>query len=255
MKQTCQIVGIIVLMLLFSSCNSEKREWKKVQTIYTVQAFGEFLLKHPEGDYYTIALKAKEMLEKLQEPDFISWLSNKSESEIGELKKDGNFDHNSFNIKKWETLYTEWNNISEPFLIEEMYYTSYGVQDSAVLKNSKGIIAKKVIFRSPYNPMQVTGYGYQYPDSKDELFFVIDLQGEFIESSTISHTKKFLCLDNKGRIIKENGAPKFLPTFNASQKTTFRNEYDGAWIEKTTTTIYPCEDCNSTNKEISFVWQ
>ena len=191
--------------------------------------------------------------EKLKDPDFISWLSGKSENELKELKKDGNFDYNYFNIKKWKTFFETWDKISEPFLTEEIKYNQFGLYDEIILKNSKGVIAEKVVFRSPYNPTQITGFGYSYPGEK-KLFFVIDHQKEVKESETASHTIMFLCLDKKGRIIQENGKPKLLKVFNAKQKTTFKNEYYHGFISKTTTKIFPCENCNSENKEIGFVW-
>ncbi len=129
------------------------------------------------------------------------------------------------------------------------------------MKNSKGVIAEKEIFRSPYNYTQITGIGYKYPNEKEELFFSINYQNQFKENIMRSHTNKFLCLDRKGRIIAERDItvsgrpmPKFIETFEARQKSTFENEYSGSFIKKTIKKIYPCENCNSINKEIGFVW-
>jgi hypothetical protein len=189
--------------------------------------------------------------------NFRLWLfSNKSQNEFAELQKDGKFIHDYFNNKNWEKFYEEWDKISEPFLIEEIIYNDYGVQDNAILKDSKEIfIAEKEFFHSPYNYTQVTQIVYRNTvHGLKNTLFIIDYEGKLEKKANVSQTKMLLCLNNKGIIVEENGMPKFIKAFNAKQKTTSKNEYIGSFIKKTTSKIYPCEDCDSINKKIIFVW-
>jgi hypothetical protein len=278
MMKRIVLIGILLILVPLVTCSVKINEKLKDPDFisWLSGTNGEELIKlTKDGNYYYSRSNIKnwEALyeewrsvvesfvpkEIYKDPDFVSWLSGKNENELEKIKKEGSFFYDYFNNKKWEAFYEEWNKISEPYLIEETYYTRYGVEDKKILKNSKGVIAEKVILRSPYNYAQITGIGYQYPNEKETLFFLIDFQGQRAESMTVSHTKKFLCLDKRGRIINEgniriNGMPKFIPTFDARQKTTFENEYSGSFIKKTITKIYPCEDCNSINREIGFVW-
>jgi hypothetical protein len=229
------------------------KQWEDTRMRNTLEGYELFLSHFPESEYSQGAVDSIAKIEALEDASFRSWLSKKHENEIKELKTDGKYIYSQTNIGKWKALHSEWETLAEPFLTEVISYDEYGLYHSMTLRNSAGVVAEKKIFRSPYNPTQVTGIGYCYPGEKS-MFFVIDYQRQFKSSEGVSHTNMFLCLDKKGRIIRQNGIPKMVRSFNAMQRTSFRNEYNGAFISKRTTQIYPCANCSAVGNEIRFVW-
>ena len=201
-----------------------------------------------------IAQRKEETEKKLKNPNFLNWISKKKNYDLSELKEEDEYVYNSINIKKWSALYDEWDKIEEPYLIEQIAYNQIGSYDEKILKNSQGIVAKKLIGHSRYNPMQITAEGLVYSDHTAIHF--IDFTGEFEGVETVSRERMWLCLDKRGNIIKKDGKPILLKPFHAKQKTSFEISYNGSFISKKVTKIYPCENCSSVSgiKYLRFVW-
>ncbi len=201
-----------------------------------------------------ISQRKEETEKKLKTPYFLDWISKKKNYDLSELKEDGEYVYNSKNIKKWSEIYDEWDKIEEPYLIEEIAYNEFGLYNEKTLKNSQGIVAKKLILRNRYNPTQISGEALVYPD--ETTIHLVDFSGEFEDIEIASREKMWLCLDKRGNIIKKEGKPILLKPFQAKQKTTFKNSYSGAFILKKVTKIYLCENCSSVSgiKNLRFVW-
>ena len=281
---------LLAFLVFLMSCTTAEKQWEEAKSKNTVEGYELFLSKYPESEFAQEALNVKVKLEeknlwgeaksKNTIEGYELFLSKYPESEFaqealnvkvkleeknlwGEAKSKNTIEGYELFLSKYpESEYSnnaqiaksklEWENFSEPFLTEETHYNKYGLYDKIVLKNSKEVIAEKIPFRSPYNPTQITGIGYSYPGEKT-LFFIIDYQNQFKESETVSHNDMLLCIDKKGRITKENGKPKLIEAFNAKQKNTFKNKYDGASLTKKITKIYPCKNCSHI-KNCQFVW-
>ena len=159
---------LTIIMILMSCVNVEKK-WEEAKRTNTVEGYENFVSEYPKSEYSQDAINAIVELKGYQDPYFINWIIEDNERKSKELKRADNFIYTINNIEKWGKLFVEWDNLSEPYLIEEINYDEYGLYDEIILKTSKRIIAKKTVFRSPYNPTQITGIGYSYPD-KEKIF-------------------------------------------------------------------------------------
>jgi len=222
-------VFILLAFLVFlMSCTTDEKHWEDAKSRNTVEGYELFLSKYPESEYSQQALNAKAKLKGFQDPYFISWILEKSENELKELKKIDSLIYTLSNIEKWEILFNEWDKINEPFL--------------TVIKT----IGESTIF--------YTKGDKKIAEIKGNLLFY-KIKGKEKKMNLIR--SMYICFDKRGNIIiDENLNPVLVKSFSAQQRTEFKNEYDGAWLSKRITKIYPCRNCSEITgiKNCRFVW-
>ncbi|NIM13315.1 MAG: hypothetical protein GTO45_14480 [Candidatus Aminicenantes bacterium] len=139
---------------------------------------------------------------------------------------------------------------------EESYITSEILFDprtrpiATVLKNLKGkIIAKKIPVFSKFNTKIIT---------EERIFDVVT--NKTIHITKYEYGKPinplFLCLDEKGNIIKKSGKPILIKSFYALQQIKSKKKYSTGFLIEEIRKIYPCENCAEQTgiKNCRYVW-
>lgn len=124
----------------------------------------------------------------------------------------------------------------ESYMTERRLYDKHGRPFMAILFNNEG---KQIARRT---------FVYNQQNSR-----LIDLQAILVDDEKI-HTIDYdlsgrptnvvwLCLDEKGNIIKKDGMPVLVKTFRAQQESRSENRYSLGRVISRTTKIYPCKNC------------
>ena len=204
------------LLVFLLSCTTDEKQWEEARLENTVEGYELFLSKYPESEYSQGAITARAKLQGFQDPHFLSWLLEKGESEVKEIRENGDFFYTTFNIEKWGILFDAWDKLEEPYLV-----AIKTIGESTIVYTTDD---KKIA--------EINGDSLSYKIKGEEG--QIDLR----EST-------YICFDKRGNIvIDENFIPVLVKSFSAQQRTEFENKYDGAWLSKRITKMYPCKNCS-----------
>ncbi|MBI4652065.1 hypothetical protein HY745_12480 [Candidatus Desantisbacteria bacterium] len=138
--------------------------------------------------------------------------------------------------------------VKDQFITEIIAYDSFGQPVFRSLKNIKGELIAKNVFK--------------YIDGN-----IVSMETIDIKSNKIIHTTNYnsngdplnpmyLCLDEEGNIITKWFQPVMVNTFEAEQMGTGKYEYNNSDMTKTITKLYPCKNCASQTgiKNVVYVW-
>lgn len=145
--------------------------------------------------------------------------------------------------KKGNEQFLKSNNV-----MEIIQFDQYGLYHDIILKNKRGkVVAKKLIMRNRYNPLQITG---------ELIRDVADKDIHYTETEGTAKNPMWICLDKDGNIVKKAEKPVLVKSFQAIQKTKFKIKYNGAFKDKKYTIFYPCSNCASKTgiKDCVYVW-
>ncbi len=157
------------------------------------------------------------------------------------------------NHERWASVLDEWRAFEAPYLREIVRYDEFGRAHEDRLVNSLGLVVAKRFRRfSRYNSQQVTGEALAIRPELDSIVH----NAEFRVRSDNRAVRRWLCLDQRGDVLKRDGQAVLVAPFSARQRSSFRRSYDGAYIVSQTTTIYPCSNCADETGEAGcrFVW-
>jgi hypothetical protein len=139
----------------------------------------------------------------------------------------------------------------ESHITEVIFYDKYSRPSTIMLRNVEGkLVASKKLTFNKYNPMQITGE--EITDEATNAVVHITKYDVYEERLN----PKWLCLDKSGNVIRKGDKPVLVEPCLVEQMRRSESAYDGGFISKKTTKIYPSENCAEETgiKNCRYVW-
>ncbi|MCD4772561.1 MAG: HEAT repeat domain-containing protein [Bacteroidales bacterium] len=136
-------------------------------------------------------------------------------------------------------------------LTEIMNYSKFGKPVSLVLKNTEGKeVAKRRYVYSQKNKSKITS------EIIEDLITGKEIHVTKYNQTGQSINQMYLCLDNKGNIIKKAGKAVLTKTIIEENKSSIYTTYNLGYKERSTRSIYPCKKCSSLSKikNCKYIW-
>ena len=273
-------------ILVVTACSSEDSDWRAVKESGSVVELEQFLSKHPDGEF---SGQANARIELLRFEEAKGEQSIEAMAQFLEHHPDSSFadaarlEVESIRFAEAEskekvaafieflTDYPEGNNAERArnllsthkallakrgkgAVVVETSIDNYGRTGSETLKNGKS----KPVARRFYQFDGLVPVGRDLIDLSNDRTVITTRYDEYGKPVN----DKWVCLDYRGNLLRDTSnklavnATVVVDKFDAHQKSSTSNLYEGAFMIGKHTRIYPCLDCSEKtgNPGCFYVW-